>query len=148
MNGAKLEQSKAIEFMFAGNATFTFLSVPTKNRYTYKMQRGVKSSHIIFVSLLVGSNNEKDYQTFATISTKNGVPEFNTFPYKNMPLESPAKRAFKKVLFFLLTEQELDWLEIWHEGTCCRCGRKLTVPESIESGIGPECATKFVSVYA
>jgi hypothetical protein len=30
-------------------------------------------------------------------------------------------------------------LEIWHEGSCLRCGRKLTVPESIESGYGPEC---------
>lgn len=27
-------------------------------------------------------------------------------------------------------------------GVCRRCNRKLTVPESIESGIGPECAAK------
>ena len=27
----------------------------------------------------------------------------------------------------------------WHEGRCGRCGRKLTVPESIEAGYGPEC---------
>jgi hypothetical protein len=30
---------------------------------------------------------------------------------------------------------------VWHEGRCGRCGRKLTVPESIESGFGPECAS-------
>jgi hypothetical protein len=35
-----------------------------------------------------------------------------------------------------------DKLEVWHEGRCGRCGRRLTVPESIESGLGPECATK------
>jgi hypothetical protein len=34
-------------------------------------------------------------------------------------------------------------VEFWHEGKCCRCGRKLTVPASIASGIGPECATKI-----
>lgn len=28
---------------------------------------------------------------------------------------------------------------VMHEGTCCRCGRKLTHPESIEIGFGPEC---------
>ena len=33
-------------------------------------------------------------------------------------------------------------VEIWHEGVCGRCGRTLTVPESIESGIGPVCAGK------
>lgn len=27
-------------------------------------------------------------------------------------------------------------------GTCCRCGRRLDVPESVEAGIGPVCATK------
>ena len=31
-------------------------------------------------------------------------------------------------------------LEVWHEGRCGRCNRALTVPESIASGIGPECA--------
>ena len=29
--------------------------------------------------------------------------------------------------------------EFWHEGRCCRCGKRLTVPESIQGGIGPEC---------
>ena len=29
---------------------------------------------------------------------------------------------------------------LYHEGRCGRCGRRLTVPESIESGYGPECA--------
>lgn len=28
------------------------------------------------------------------------------------------------------------------EGACGRCGRKLTVPGSIASGIGPTCAEK------
>ena len=32
-----------------------------------------------------------------------------------------------------------EQLEVWHEGRCGRCGRALTVPESIERGIGPEC---------
>jgi len=32
-----------------------------------------------------------------------------------------------------------------HEGKCGRCGRKLTVPLSIETGIGPECASKMAA---
>lgn len=27
-------------------------------------------------------------------------------------------------------------------GSCCRCGRRLDVPESVEAGIGPVCAGK------
>jgi hypothetical protein len=36
-----------------------------------------------------------------------------------------------------------ETVEIWHEGRCCRCGRRLTVPESIYAGIGPDCAGKM-----
>lgn len=36
--------------------------------------------------------------------------------------------------------QALGRIEVWHEGRCGRCARRLTVPESILIGIGPECA--------
>jgi hypothetical protein len=39
-----------------------------------------------------------------------------------------------------------DGVVIWHEGRCGRCGRRLTVPESIESGYGPECIGKIGGV--
>ena len=35
--------------------------------------------------------------------------------------------------------------EARHEGRCARCGRALTVPESIDSGFGPECARKVAA---
>ncbi len=33
-------------------------------------------------------------------------------------------------------------VEVWHEGGCCQCAHKLTVPASIELGLGPDCAAK------
>lgn len=30
-------------------------------------------------------------------------------------------------------------LAIYHLGSCCKCGLPLTVPESIQNGIGPQC---------
>jgi hypothetical protein len=33
--------------------------------------------------------------------------------------------------------------KIHHEGRCGKCGRLLTVPESVETGIGPECAKRM-----
>lgn len=32
---------------------------------------------------------------------------------------------------------------MFHAGRCGRCGRLLTTPESIESGLGPDCITKI-----
>lgn len=37
---------------------------------------------------------------------------------------------------------QLGQAEMWHEGVCGRCAHRLTVPESIESGLGPVCATR------
>lgn len=43
----------------------------------------------------------------------------------------------------LSTGRELpEQVEVWHEGRCGRCGRRLTVPESISTGFGPECVKK------
>ena len=36
-----------------------------------------------------------------------------------------------------------DFVEIWHEGKCGKCGRPLTVPSSIENGLGPSCLKKL-----
>jgi hypothetical protein len=33
--------------------------------------------------------------------------------------------------------------EVWHEGKCGKCGRALTVPSSILTGIGPECSKSY-----
>ena len=37
----------------------------------------------------------------------------------------------------------LQRAEIEHAGQCLRCGRTLTVPESIRSGYGPECFSQL-----
>jgi hypothetical protein len=34
-------------------------------------------------------------------------------------------------------------LIVHHENHCGRCGRTLTVPESVERGIGPDCLAKM-----
>jgi len=39
-------------------------------------------------------------------------------------------------------ETVLNQLLYYHEGRCGRCARRLTVPESIINGIGPECAKR------
>lgn len=39
-------------------------------------------------------------------------------------------------------EGVLNKLLYYHEGRCGRCARRLTVPESIINGIGPDCAKK------
>lgn len=37
----------------------------------------------------------------------------------------------------------LGCVELWHEGRCGRCAHRLTVPASIETGLGPVCAERM-----
>lgn len=34
-------------------------------------------------------------------------------------------------------------MNLYHEGMCCVCGRKLTSPNSIKSGVGPKCRKRI-----
>lgn len=49
------------------------------------------------------------------------------------------KRFYKQVVAHNLLEE----LEVYHHGRCGRCGRKLTDPDSIVQGMGPECRKKL-----
>lgn len=48
------------------------------------------------------------------------------------------------VIYLLTNGKELPaGYEIRHAGLCMRCGRQLTVPSSIDMGLGPECAARM-----
>lgn len=47
--------------------------------------------------------------------------------------------AFSHMLDCINYKRPSEILEVWHNGSCGRCHRKLTDPDSIETGFGPEC---------
>lgn len=83
------------------------------------------------VSLLVGANNETDYQGFgechatgARVWTRHANSK--TYCWLTKALNHP--------------ERYLDQVEFLFEARCRICDRKLTTPESVRTGIGPTCA--------
>lgn len=130
----------AKRFILGGNATVTFRSKSTGNRFTYRVRLS-EDGRMYFVSLLVGENNNSDYQYLGHIF--NDTLLYVHGRKSKIGQDAPSSVAFRWV-WKQLTQQRLpDALEIWHDGTCGRCGRKLTVPESVKSGFGPECITKL-----
>jgi hypothetical protein len=133
--------AEALRFMLAGRATVTFQG--RESRFTYKISKPVDketgkvdaNSQILFVSLLNGADNESSYQYLGYI--KRGV----YFHGRKSKVGADAKsaKAFDWTYRNLSRGVMPTGLEIWHEGRCGKCGRKLTVPESIASGFGPEC---------
>ncbi len=132
----------AAKFVLAGNATFTLRSLKTGVRYTYKVQQGEAENGAKqdrwFVKYLTGTDNESDYTYLGMI--RNG--KFMLTQKSKLPWTAVPVVAFNWAFEHLISGQSLPNTEVWHAGKCGRCGRKLTVPESIASGYGPECASK------
>lgn len=125
-------------YVLAGNATFTIRSTKTGERFTFKVQKGEPTAQypnpMTFVKVLVGPQNESDYRYIGAIKATG----FMTTSKSAFGMNTPCVKAFG----WFSTHMESAAVEVWHTGKCGRCGRTLTVPESIETGIGPVCLEK------
>lgn len=150
--GARLTSGHE-RFMFAGNAYFSLKSMKTGMHYTYRVSRAFdevkdddtgemvrKYKDLWFVSLLTGPDNWENY-TYIGICDAN--KDFRTTAKSKLPRESAPIQGMIYTLRQLRETGEPGQVEIWHAGKCGRCGRMLTVPESVESGFGPECIGKL-----
>lgn len=133
----------AINFMLAGSAKFTLVSVKTGARYTYQITKS-EDGGCYFVSVMYGPNNEADF-TYMGIIRRKTLCETQKSKVKSDDIRFKAfKWAFEGLVAGTLSQN----LEIWHEGTCGRCNRALTVPSSIASGLGSECAKRMFKAEA
>lgn len=119
------------QFVLAGKSTFTIRNIKTGNRFTYYVQAN-HDRVVWFVKGLVGPN----YKYFGTIFS-NG---FRQTKKSRITSNTTIVKAFNWFWKQLHLGKSLPAeLEVYHEGMCGRCGRRLTVPESIDAGYGPIC---------
>ena len=136
-----MNNEQRARFVFAGNATFTLTSSRTGTSFTYRVREGKpmgSRAPKLFASVLTGPDNTSDY-TYMGIVERAGE-RAQLVPTRASAIEVTAP-SFRALEWFL---QHLDSpaVEFRHAGKCGRCGRALTVPSSIDSGLGPECAGK------
>jgi hypothetical protein len=127
-------------FVSAGRAIFT-VSNPKGERYTFRVSKkeGERGT-VFFAALLTGSDNESDY-TYMGLVTGTSV---RTTAKSAYPATAKPVAVLGWALQVIDGKRTLpEGYAIRHEGRCGRCGRTLTVPESIDSGIGPECASRM-----
>jgi hypothetical protein len=124
-------------FFEAGHAIFT-VSNDNGDHYTYRVSKP-DSKKPFFVSLLTGPDNLSDY---TYLGTYNPIDHrLYITKASKMHIDSTPVRVFMWAVQRVVSGQALPpGYAIYHEGRCCRCGRRLTTPESIEAGIGPECS--------
>lgn len=129
------------QHILAGNSVLTFKNIKTNIHFTFKVKK-CKGKNIWFVFYLGGPDNENDFRYLGSILKG----KFRLTKNSRCTKESKAYKAFNWIFNILKTKNGFpESIEVWHEGICGRCGRKLTVPESIEDGFGPVCKGKMVA---
>lgn len=140
-------------FFLGGNAVFTVEVSPefvashrdVKDHYTFKIVHKEASQQwpaCHMVLMLVGPDNGNDFTYLGKL--RNGQCETTA---KSHRFKNSWPLLILNKLLICAVEGRLDEVEangwrVMHEGRCCVCGRRLTVPSSIDAGIGPECAGK------
>ena len=134
----RLSSEQVPEIALAGNATITLHSANTDRHFTYKIIQSKDKEELFFIKLLHGADNEQDYKYvgcyYRDTHYFHPCKTYQQIPKRNWP-------ASLQAVYYLLEHlyDVPDMLHVYHEGKCARCGRKLTTPESILSGFGPEC---------
>lgn len=138
------------------NGTYT-VTVPDRGHFTIRVHTAqdgkLKGRRII--SMLTGSDNEGDYTGLAFWNDDRGSAQVwkkhrsaGTCPsFNGSTWDRAWNKTERKLAVFLdlaLHSNGGHWYakgcRLFEEKRCLMCNRKLTTPESIESGIGPVCA--------
>lgn len=133
MTGTIEDPALRENYIFAGKAVFTLVSERTGKRFTYRVVRENEEKPF-WVFVLDGPDNVSDYQYIGCVM-ESSLHILRAGHRGNA--DAPSFKALAWFLEHLGTHQA----QLFHKGKCGRCGRDLTVPQSIRSGLGPVCAT-------
>ena len=138
-----VEAGSVPAFVEGGHATFTLANARSGGRYTYKVaapSRPREGSVRFFVSVLDGPDNTSDYAYLGCVYA-NGT--FRHGGKSRLAADAPSVLGFG---WFWRNRDRLaehPHVSVHHMGYCSICGRALTTPESISTGVGPVCAKKL-----
>jgi hypothetical protein len=144
------------KFVFGGQATFTVVSESTGKRLTFQImypkkkiinQNGkevkvIDRESVMWVSVLTGNDNTSSYSYIGFIN-KSKTAFVHGGEKTRIGRDAVSVLVITKMIK-LISEGEIPKnATFYHEGSCGICGRMLTVPKSILTGIGPDCDQKY-----
>ena len=134
MKVGQISHEKALDYILAGKSYVTFQNPTTGNRHTYKILKH-KTDNVYFVHVLTSPDT---YMFLGTIL--NYV--FRHSKKSKVSTDARSLIVFDYVFYHLTMSSLNNSIEIFHDGKCGKCGRQLTDPISVETGLGPYCRKK------
>lgn len=144
---AEVKKENALQFILAGESEFVLISGKTGVKLRYKLDKKVVTSE--------SYKDQSEFIYWLNTSEKNGTMIYagvlffdtnsNSFKFGKGArgiLQSTDIRV-KSLIYVLnnLVNSNFSMnVTIMHVGKCGKCGKKLTDPSSILTGLGPVCA--------
>mgnify|MGYP007034226707 CR=1 FL=1 len=144
-----LTGSDLTNFIFAGNATFTVVNETTGNRFTFRVRKAGwgtptynEKSGIFYVSVLTGSDNNSSYTFIGTYF--GGTNQVYRHSHQSKITDKAVSNQVLVWFFssYIKNPSSFPTVKVFHSGKCGKCGKKLTTPESVKSGLGPKCGNR------
>ena len=132
---------EALDFIFSGKAVVTLTST-SGTHFTIKISE--KDGNVFFVNHLFGPNNawDGDWAFLGFIKAQDGAPTSCLLAGNKGKPDAPSFKALSWTLAHLNRGSIPAALTIQHNDACGRCGRELTDPISVATGLGPICREK------
>lgn len=145
------------------NGTYTITNKASGEWRTFRIRTQAQDAKFApgkrVVALLRGPDNESDFQGFAFVGKLDGRDRVwvwkrytndatGAFPHFAAMLETAAE-ALGEAMALEVEEAGTDFTyhdRLYHVQAakrCINCNRKLTTPESLRRGYGPECAERL-----
>ena len=143
-NYGNIELNQALKFILAGKCEFVLYSTKINDKFEYKLtkkeSKNKENEFIYFLNTKV--DGEFKYAGVIWFDDKTNEFRFGQGAKGQLEGNHLNIRSLLFVLNKLNLGGEPQHCEVYHVGTCGRCGKKLTTPESILTGLGPECCKK------
>jgi len=148
-----LDKNVFSQFLLAGMAEFTIVSIETGRRYSFKAIKCPQEKSTIpeppiwvhmYVSKVSGTGRVALFM--GTIFKDNDGLIYVHGRRRKHYEKRQGIQAFKWV--FKHRDNVPETVEIYHVGKCSSCGKKLTTPTSIKNGLGPVCLKKIQTTEA
>lgn len=137
---------EVMSYVFGGRAIITIVSNKTQTHFTYKFvasKNGKNSAGNDVGNFVVYTLVGKKYLPFGKVVWYG--KKFIYIP-GYVPKSWVRYKAFMWVWRHIINKVFPKGVYIWREDKCCVCGKRLTHPESIVKGIGPECIKTYSGI--
>lgn len=135
-----LASDAVLPYITAGKALVTVLNTKTGGRFTYRLTAPGKTAaeraaaEILFVSVLIGTDNDNHYKYIGILIRRSG--QFRQTAKSKLPKNDQRVMGFSWLVRNVHSLARFEHIEVRYHSRCGKCSKTLTVPNSIDTGLG------------